>query len=741
MMRDNVMTDSVERVEEETHLFELVQSLLQHWKTITIVTIVVFAAMATATFHKTPKYRSEMLILMYREASVPSVPGLEATEESESNQNLSTEIEILKSRSLVAKAINGSDISFDDFSASDSAAETVIKNMSIRQPGEADVLMISYQDTSPERTQAVLEALGLTYIDYSLERQRSQATNAIRFINEQLPEAQEALDQTTSTLRRFQESNGIVEPQAYAEQVSRRQQSLLQQQQEVQVNLATAQRRVQELRQRLQKAGQQPQTTLSNSILSQDPYYQELALQLTQIQSELSSQRAIFRDTDPSIQQLIQQRDQIQGLLQERTRSILGSAASQVNPNQIIGYGETYQDLTEQLLDAETELATLENQLQAIGQVQIEEADRFQQVPQLQQTYAELERQLQVQSEAVNDFLKTRQQLRIAEAQEIAPWEIIEAPYLPESPVSPDVKQDLVLGLISGLLLGVGAAVLQERLNHKVKRLKDLKQLTRLSLLATIPYAGRYKMGVAMINPRKSARQQQQAFIESLRTLAMNLRYLGAAIDRMKVLALTSAVSGEGKTTITYHLGVVLAELGQRVLIVDGDLRQPTLHLLAGMPNQTGLSTVLSSDNSWYSVVHPAEISGLDIITAGSIPANPVALLNSQKMQQLIDEWRQTYDHVLIDTTAMAGVADTQSVGCYVDSVIFIVGMECGTDEEITGALDLLRRNQCTLAGVVANLVRQKHGHSYSYHPSSNDHHTQPKVKSRMRRLFSSGPD
>lgn len=728
------MTEATDKVQEEIDLFELGKSLLQLWKTVTAVTIIVFTAMAAATLHETPKYQSEMLMLMYREASVPNVPGLETTEEPESNQNLSTEIEILKSRSLVAKAISASEISFDDLSISESAADRVLDNLSIRQPGEADVLMISYEDTSPDRIKAVLEVLGSAYIDYSLERQRSQATNAIRFIDEQLPEAQKALDTTASTLRRFQENNGIVEPQAYAEKVAQRQQALLQQEQAVKVNLSQAQRRVQELGQRLQEAGQVPQTMLSNSILSQDPYYQQLAVKLTEIESELASQRVIFRDTDPSVKQLIQQRDEIKGLLQGRTGSILGSATPQVNPNQVIGFGETYQDLTEQFLEAETELATLENQLQTIRLVQIEEADRFQQVPQLQQTYAELQRQLEVQVEAVNNFLKTRQELRIAEAQEMAPWEIIEAPYLPEVPVSPNVKQDLVLGLLSGGLLGVGAAVLQERLNRKVRRIKDLKQLTGLSLLGTIPDAGRYKVGVPIINPKKPIRRQQQAFIESLRTLAMNLRYLGAAIDRMKVLALTSTVAGEGKTTITYHLGVVLAELGQRVLIVDGDLRQPTLHLLAGIPNEMGLSTVLTSDNPWYSMVQRGEIPGLDVISSGLTPDNPVALLNSDKMKQLIHQWRQTYDHVLIDTTAVTGVADTQSVGSYVDSVILVAGMECATDEEIKAALEVLRRNQCTLAGVVANLVSKKHGHSYSYQPSSSHSHAQPKLKNRVHR-------
>jgi succinoglycan biosynthesis transport protein ExoP len=729
------MTESIEREQEETDLFELGQSLLRLWKTITAVTIIVFVAMAVATFHKTPKYQSEMLILMYREASVPSIPGLETTEEPESDQNLSTEIEILKSRSLVAKAITASEISFDDLSTSESVSK-VIEKMSIRQAGEADVLMISYQDTSPWRTQAVLEALGSTYIDYSLERQRSQATNAIRFIDEQLPEAQKALDATTSTLRRFQERHGIVEPKAYAEKVAQRQHLLLQEEQQLKVNLSQAQRRAQELRQRLQEAGQRPETTLANSILSQDPYYQELALKLTEIESELASQRAIFRDTDPSIQQLIQQRNQIKALLQERTQSILGVATPQVNGNQVIGYGETYQDLTEQLLEAETELATLENQLQAIRGVKIEETDRFQQVPQLQQAYTELQRQLEVQSEAVNNFLKTRQELSIAEAQEIAPWEIIEAPYLPESPVSPNIKQDLLLGLISGGLLGVGAALLQKRFDRRVTRVKALKQLTGLSLLATIPHGGRYKVGVPLINLKKPARQQQQAFIESLRTLAMNLRYLGAAMDWMKVLALTSAVPGEGKTTITYHLGVILAELGQRVLVIDGDLRQPTLHLLAGIPNDRGLSTVLTSDSAWYSIVQPGEIQGLDLISAGPPPTNPVALLSSKKMQQLIHEWRQTYDHVLLDTTTVAGVADTQTVGSYVDSMIFIAGMDCGTHEEIVHALEVLRRNQCTLAGVVANFVSEKHGHSYSYQESPRHHHSQPQLRNRVHRLF-----
>ncbi|NES41879.1 CpsD/CapB family tyrosine-protein kinase, partial [Moorena sp. SIO2C4] len=126
-----------------------------------------------------------------------------------------------------------------------------------------------------------------------------------------------------------------------------------------------------------------------------------------------------------------------------------------------------------------------------------------------------------------------------------------------------------------------------------------------------------------------------------------------------------------------------------------------------------------SSDRPWYSLVQTGKTESLDLISSGPTPPNPVALLNSQKMKQLFDEWRQTYDYVLIDTPAVVGVADTQSVGSYVDGIIFVAGMECSTHDDITRSLEILRSNQCTLAGVVANFVNNKHGNSYSYRQSA----------------------
>ena len=730
-MSSEVKNENFEISQEDNSFVELGRILRCHWKMAVAVTMTVFAGVTAATLLETPEYESEMLILMYREASVRDVPNLEAIEEPNKrrDQDLSTEIRILKSSSLVSKAINSLEISSDELPIVD-----VILNLSIRQAGDADVLIVSYDDTDPQRAQKVLEALGSTYVEYSLERQRSQATNAIKFIDEQLPQAQRELSQTTSGIRRFQERYGIVEPETYAVEVSQVKQDLQQQEQEMEILLERNKRQSQELRQKLQEAGQKPQAALVNSVLSQDSYYQNLANQLTEIESNLALQLTRFHENHPLVENLKFERNQMQKLLRERTQSILGSATSQIDLNQVVGSGETQQQLTNELLDVEIELATQESQLEAIRQAQAEVAAKFQQIPQLQQVYTELQRQLEVKSKAVNDLLEIKQELRIAEAQEIAPWEILESPYLPYEPDSPNVERNLRLGLLAGGFLGIGTALVSEKLNQKVKRVKDLKQLTGLSLLGTIPNAGKHIAGVSV--DRYPANDTQQAFTESVRALAMNLRYLGAAIDRIKILALTSAVPSEGKTTVTYNLGVVLAELGQRVLVVDADLRQPTLHLLAQLPNHVGLTTALTGDSPWYSLVQRGEIQSPDIISSGPIPSNPLALLNSQKMKQLINEWRRTYDYVLIDTPPVSGIADTQSIASYVDGTILLIGMERSTYEEITNSLEILRTNQCTLAGMVANFVDKKHGHSYSYQQSSNHRHSQPEADSRVQGVF-----
>jgi succinoglycan biosynthesis transport protein ExoP len=695
----------------ETNLSELGYTLRKRAVPTVAVATTVFAGVAVATFSTTPQYRSETLILLDNQTSVPVVSNL-MDSEANLGKDLSTEIQILQSQALVTKAISAIEPAYHDLSVSE-----VVRNLSIRQAGQADVLIVAYTDSNPERAKAVLEALGQTYVDYSLDRQRSQATNAIKFIEEQLPSTQQELNQVEETIRTFRESYGIVDPDSYATQVVANKQTLQSQTQELEAVISKTQQQYQELQRQMVEAGQNPKIALASSILSQDSVYQQLAGQLKEIEAKYTLERTRFYDNHPTIQNLKQQRDSMLQLLQYRSARVLGNAASQVDMSDVVGYGSTQQNLAAQLVQVRAELTAQISQLNRIRQTEAMVAQQFEQIPQLQQTYTELQREFKVKSEAVNNFLAKLQELRISEAQETAPWKILEPPYQPQIPISPNIQRNLLLGLIAGGLLGVGAAVLLEKSDTRLKRVEQVKELCKLPCLGMIP-----KVTVPVLITHYGDHSdfqgyQHSPFTEAIRSLALNLRYLGAE-GEVKTLAVTSSTPSEGKSTLTYNMARVLAELGHRVLLVDADMRKPTLHQFLKRPNMFGLSTIIATETPWSQLVYSIEQGRLDTITSGPTPPNPVALLESRKMSELLAQWRMAYDYVLIDTPPVLGVTDAQSLASKVDGVMMVAALERATRASVTQTLEMLSHSRCKLVGMVINFANQGLEGNYSayYH-------------------------
>lgn len=717
------MPDPVGIPAEDTDLsfLALGQMLRRQWHAALAVAVLVFAPIAYSTISKTPQYQSQTLILLENEKSAPVLSGLEETGLATTQKDLSTEIQILRSYALVASALAPESFGEQEGSTSektrnstlgDLSVAEAIEHLAIRQAGDADILIVSYTDTDPQRAKAVLEALGRRYVDYSLERQRSQASNAIGFIKEQLPKAQGELNDAAVAIREFRQTYGIVDPDTYARDVGELQQSLTKQAQETSVALSRTQRQYEELRRQATSAGQQPETALKESLLGEDTVYQGLVQQLQELDAKYQLERTRLQDTHPLMEDLRLQRDRMQQLVRERTERVLGEAATAKDLEGVSGSGDTQKNLADLLLQAETELAAQASQLDALRQQETAVAERFQQIPQLQQVYADLQRELEVNGQSVKQFLERLQELEIVEAKEIAPWQVLEPPYLPTVPISPNVKRGLVLAGVAGVLAGVGTAWLLEQLDRRVKQVEEVKRLTGLPLLGSLPQVKQFDTSFPNLG--------YAVFTESLRSVAMNLRYLMADDRPVKVLLLTSATPGEGKTTVTYYLGRVLAELGMRVLVVDADLRKPTLHQIAQFPNAVGLSTAIATDRSWVELVRTGEIDNLELLTAGPTPPNPIALLDSLKMKQLVGEWRRVYDYVLIDTPPIGAFADARSLSERTDSTLWIVGIGRLNRGMLRQTLEGLQRIK--LAGFIANFVHKDRGNSMyanyrSYYP------------------------
>ncbi|VEP12231.1 Capsular exopolysaccharide biosynthesis protein [Hyella patelloides LEGE 07179] len=736
-------------------LSELKQIIFRRWKPALIVGTTVFAGIFIPTMLQTPKYQSETFILLENPQTKESariVPGnMTRGSAFSSLRDLSTEILVLRSNSLISQAIAQYPNTFKGLSVGEVISKLSINTQEVNEI-PTDVLTVSFIDSSPQRAKEVLDALGKVYVQYSLDKQRSQAANAIDFIDEQLPDSQLDLDKVAYDIRSFRQENNLVDPNIYASDVSKFRQSLEQDSRSTEIALARAKSKYQELYFQLQQLGQEPDTILASTVLSQDGVYRKLATQLSGLETQYLLNSTNFKDTFPIMQDLKDKGQELQELLRERATQVLGNTVSQAvldkaiatsaeiinNTNtttsitnatesesttensEVNSQGNILASLGNQLLAAKHEIAILESQIGGTDKAKAKVENSFQDVPQLQEAYAELERQLVVKSESLDYLLKRRQELQISLAQETAPWKVLDKPYLPHKPISPNIQRGLALALAGGGFIGILTAWLLHQLDTRVKLIDEVKQITQLPLLGAVPKVLEPRIVLsneAEINISKGYNYSYSSFTEAFRAIAMNLGYMMAQSGKIKSLVLTSSTSSEGKSTTAYNLGLALTDLGSRVLIVDADMRKPKMHKLTKQSNEKGLTEAIVSDEHWSEIVNPNIVDGLDVMTAGSNVPNPIAILNSPKMAQLLKEWEESYDYVLIDTPPIGIMADAQSIIHLVDTVLFVVGIERATQKSISHTLEILQGNHSNLAGFVANFVEKDLDYySYSYY-------------------------
>lgn len=768
-------------------LSDIKQIVFRRWKPALAIGATVFAGIFVPTMLQTPIYQSETFILLENPKTQEAAPVAPNTDSFVASsflnlKSLSTEILVLRSQTLITKAIKQYPEVFEGLSPQD-----VITSLSIRQAlvdeMPTDILTVSYADSDPQRAREVLKALGTIYVEYSLERQRSQAANAIDFIDEQLPESQLELDKVAYELRRFRQENNIVDPNAYAVDISEFRQTLEKDSKATEIAIERAKSRYRELYTQLQQLGQNPDTILASTILSQDGIYQNLASQYSDLETQYLLGSTDFKDTFPFMQELKAKKQELQNSLRKRAKQVLGNTVSQTILNQAIvastenmvsannvmatnnaantdsattdnaaaensdinSQGGVLATLGNQLLEAKNEIAILESQIQGTSQAKAKVENNFQDVPQLQETFAELQRQLNVKSESVSYLLQRRQELQIALAEETAPWQILDEPYLPNKPISPNIQRGLALALAGGGFFGILTAWLLHQLDNRIKLIDEVKQATQLPLLGAIPKV--LEPRIILSNEAEAGISQgysyrYSSFTEAFRAIAMNLSYIMAKSGKIKSLVLTSSTSSEGKSTTTYNLALALADLGSRVLIVDADMRKPRIHKLIKQSNENGLSEAIISDESWTEIAKSNVVEGLDVITAGSNVPNPIALLKSQKMSQLLQEWEEAYDYVLLDTPPIGVMADAQSLIHLVDTVLLVAGIDKSSQKSLSHTVEILRSNECNLAGFVANFVEKDLDYySYSYYshyynqPSSNSNGSEPDNISIMQQF------
>jgi capsular exopolysaccharide synthesis family protein len=279
----------------------------------------------------------------------------------------------------------------------------------------------------------------------------------------------------------------------------------------------------------------------------------------------------------------------------------------------------------------------------------------------------------------------------------------------PTVPSAPNTRFNLMLGLILGLGTGLGAAMLRSALDTKVRGESDVRRITDASILGGLAFDADAKKKTLLTQvPPQSPRA------ESFRQIRTNLQFAHVS-HKSKTVMVTSSLPGEGKSTTAINLAIALAQAGQRVALIDADLRRPMVSEYLGLERNAGLTTVLVGSAHLEDLMQPWGDDELYVLTSGQIPPNPSELLGSEAMNTIIGALEREYDAVVVDAPPLLPVTDAAVLAQRVGGVVLVVGSQHVKTSDLEKSLSALEMVKADLLGVVLNMLPSKGPDAYAY--------------------------
>ncbi|MEM8613320.1 MAG: polysaccharide biosynthesis tyrosine autokinase [Cyanobacteria bacterium P01_H01_bin.105] len=691
--------------DDELDVAQLLNVLKRRSLMITGVAAGVMGTVMFNTLSQEPVYESSFEVLVEpvnADDNFSDLTGLlaEAAPVKNSGLDYETQVQVLRSPELIDQVI--AELKTID---PDLDYESLLANLSIKRVGETKIIQVSYKGNDPVKIQATLDALSSVYLKYSLDERQTNLRQGIHFVDQQLPELQTRVDELQGQLARFRQTYNFIDPATQNQQITTQAQQLNSQRLEVDRQMAQAIANY-EL---LQGEGG------SEVALQTAPVYQQLIQELRQVETEIATELTRFQPGSLAIQVLEEKR--------QRMLPVIDAEAQRV--------------LNAKYAEAANAIELLETQNQTIAAAEVQLQNTLTQLPNLARQYSDLQRELEIAVGALGRFLETREKLQIEAAQTEIPWELIEAPSQPETPISPNPRRSFVLGLVASLLVSVGAALLLEKMNTICRTVEEIQGVVKLPVLGTVPYQPEFDTGQESSAPSKVGQWLQQRlgkkettsttdgyygysgsqFLESMRLLQTNLSLMGADHSIRSVI-ISSSMPGEGKSTVARHLAQTAATMGKRVLLVDADLRKPTVHQRLGLSNEKGLSDLLSGNATGNEVLQKAmPFVDFYAITAGTAPPDPVKLLASKRMRLLMNQLDKQFDLVVYDTPPLVGLADATLIASNTDGLIMVSRVNNCDRNILQHAMDNISFTKIPVLGLVANGV-SSNGQGYKYYSS-----------------------
>jgi capsular exopolysaccharide synthesis family protein len=697
---------------DAVHLLDYLRVLHKRRWTALTAFVLVLVSVTTYTFTATPVYEARTRLLI--ESDNPNIVSFAEVidEQGAKADYYQTQYNILQSRALARKTIEALQLwqtppfgegpdegplsRFFGFGASQApsnsqnAGETLeqsraidqfLKNLAVSPIRNSRLVDLKYRASDPELATRVVNAIAKNYIEQNLEYKFLASKEAGDWLGERLAEQRQQVEQAETALQRYREQNDAISLEDRENIVVQKLTDL---------NAAVTQAKTE----RFQKQALFNQLqALANSGGSLDTFpailsngfIQQQKAELSQLQSQRTQLSEKLGDKHPEI---VKVQSAIQ-LAQARLDSEIAKVVQSVR--------NEYQ-------------ATLAKENSLIGALNQQKAEALT-MNRKAIDYSVLERDVQSSKQIYESLLQRAKETGISTALKTSNIRIVDEAERPRAPASPRKALNLTLAALGGAILAVGLAFFFEYVDSRIKNPHEITAYLGLPSLGLVPaldpktWEGREPLISAGVPP---------GFAEAIRAVRTNVLFSSTA-EGPRTLVITSTGPGEGKTMIAANLAIGFAQAGQRVLLIDADMRRPRMHEMFRQKQEPGLSNLMVGHSAPSASIRKSGVPGLWLLTSGRIPPNPAELLGSQRFKDFIGSLGEHFDSVIIDSPPVMAVTDASIAASVATGIVFVVGAEMTSRQAAKAAIQQLQNGRPCFLGAVLNRVElERNAYYYS---------------------------
>ncbi|MDX2099578.1 MAG: polysaccharide biosynthesis tyrosine autokinase [Leptolyngbyaceae cyanobacterium bins.59] len=647
---------------------------------------------------------------------------------------IATQAELVKSQRVLNRALKHL---ANRKSATLPTMNQLNRGLKIKIIPATNILELSYRGPDPKMAADILNAVATSMVEENVESIRAGAQSVKTFLQAEVPRQRAILQRAEEVENLYRQENQLVSVPEQTRKLVETLGTFENQERDLSAQLQEVSSRNLSLKQVI---GAGPLSSAYTSVrVGQDEELKNLRAKLLDLETRVINEQSRLGDQHPDLLALIEQRDEVRNLYGQRlSRLVPGANLNQSDPaneqsntdvQSNIATDALSQDLTSRLIISEVERVALAQKLQVVRQERSALQARLAELPIKQQPLTNLTRAREEAEATLKQLQAKLQEATIAEAQLVSNLQVISPAELPLKPQWPKKLVVLVTATFFGAVLVVALVVALELLDDSLHEIREAEDILKQPSLGNLP----------LLPARLKNLSQPASFLDSshlvepYRKLLKTLEHQSG--KQLRLLVVSSARTGEGKSTVAAHLATVSAMLSQRTLLIDANLHQPRQHEIFQLPMEPGLTNVVQGELVLQEAIQSTNIENLAFLSSGTPTQRPSVILETAGMKSLLEKAAYLFDLVIIDTPPIDISADAIVLGRYSDGMLMVVRPGISSRSRLTQAMQELTKNEVSLVGFVANGTR--HALPLSNSKSSQSYKSNSRSKLLQRLPFS----